>query len=87
MKDLFRARVFEFRHRFWFVAAFYSLAFFCYRYDHENFTMALTKWIMGRGTRLDPPPGSLVLRLRLPLRRSWWELPRWGKAFQSEFTC
>lgn len=42
-----RATEFEFRHRWWFVAAIFAVGFFCYTFDHVNISLAVARWLVG----------------------------------------
>lgn len=42
-----KATELEFRHRFWFLAAIYSLGFCCYFFDHVNVAQALLEQVSG----------------------------------------
>jgi len=43
------ATEFEFRHRFWFIAGIFSVAFLCYVLDRTNVSVALSKMICAAG--------------------------------------
>lgn len=62
MNRAFRATEFEFRHRFWLIAAFYFLTFESYRWDRVNISVALTRWMLGSAVNVDVPPASMLLR-------------------------
>jgi protein-S-isoprenylcysteine O-methyltransferase Ste14 len=47
----FQASEIEFRHRFWFIAAIFSLGFMCYWVDPENISLALSKIIVNPANR------------------------------------
>lgn len=46
-----KATEFEFRYRFWVLAAIYTLGFWCYSFDHVNVVQALLERILGHSLR------------------------------------
>ncbi|HVB38918.1 MAG TPA: methyltransferase [Vicinamibacterales bacterium] len=56
-----RASEFEFRYRFFVIAAIYAIGFSCYAIDHVNAGVAIADWLSGGQL----PPGSAHTRLLL----------------------
>jgi protein-S-isoprenylcysteine O-methyltransferase Ste14 len=42
-----KATEFEFRHRFWFIMAIYTVGFWCYAFDHVNVAQAMLQMVYG----------------------------------------
>ncbi|HUL16055.1 MAG TPA: isoprenylcysteine carboxylmethyltransferase family protein [Terriglobales bacterium] len=56
----FRATEFEFRFRFWFIAAIFWLGFSLYGVDHTNFSVALSQLILRSPDRNSPAFGHCI---------------------------
>ncbi|HKI87254.1 MAG TPA: isoprenylcysteine carboxylmethyltransferase family protein [Thermoanaerobaculia bacterium] len=57
-----RATIFEFRFRFWIIAAIFFAAFYCYAFDHVNLGVALVRALGGRGMNVEDGSGRLALQ-------------------------
>ena len=58
----FRATEFEFRDRFWFIAAIFGVAFWCYSFDRVNVSVALSRAIVAAGKAGNPDAIDEYLR-------------------------
>jgi protein-S-isoprenylcysteine O-methyltransferase Ste14 len=58
-----RASEFEFRHRFWFIAGSFFLAFFAYNLDHRNLAVEMLRVAHGGGFDAESPGGRNEVRL------------------------
>lgn len=57
------ASEFEFRHRFWFIAGIFNLAFLAYLVDPRNLGGEIVEWLHGGAVDFDQPAGRRELQL------------------------
>jgi protein-S-isoprenylcysteine O-methyltransferase Ste14 len=79
----FCATEFEFRHRFWFIAGIFVVAFMCYWFDRVNVSVALSRIIVAAGRQGNPNSIGVCVRgffafgtllvISAALLRSWAE--------------